>query len=122
MQKIISGWFVDLKKIIQMSNIIDSVAKTIEDNEYTQSSHWKKYHSNYQYSNRRLSGLEGFGTNNPPLKGLKKIIYSTLLKRYSRHQYNKQFFKNTKSNTLSVNKQKRAFDLDVLRHCSQLIF
>lgn len=106
-----------------MSNIIDSVAKTIEDNEYTQSSHWKKYHSNFKYSNRRLSGLEGFGTNNPPLKGLKKIIYNTLLKRYTRHQYNKQFFKNTKSNALSiVNKQKRAFDLDVLRHCLTIDF
>lgn len=107
----------------KMSNIISSVAKTIEDYEHTQSSHWQKYHSNFQYSNGRLNGLEGFGTNNPPLKGFKKIIYYTLLKRYTKHQYNKQSFKNIKSNALSiVNKQKRAFDLDVLRHCLTIDF
>ena len=106
-----------------MINIIESVAKTIEDYEHTQSSYWQKYHSNFQYSNGRFNGLEGFGTNNPPLKGFKKIIYNTLLKRYTKHQHNKQSFKNIKSNALRiVNKQKRAFDLDVLRHCSQLIF
>ena len=106
-----------------MSNIIDKVAKTIEDKEHTQSSHWKKYHSNFQYSNGSFSGLEGFGTHNPPLKGFKKIIYNTLLKRYTRHHYNRQFLKNIKSNALSiVNTQRRAFDLDVLRHCLTIDF
>lgn len=106
-----------------MKNIIERVSKTIKDKEHTQSSHWKKYHSNFQYSNGELSGLEGFGTNNTPLKGFKKIIYNTLLKRYTRHQYNGQFFENIKTNaTRIVKTQKRAFDLDVLRQCLTIDF
>ena len=106
-----------------MNNIIEIVATKIEENEHTQSSHWKKYHSNFEYSKGKLNGLEGFGTHNPPLTGFKKIIYNTLLKRYTRHLYNKQFFKKIKSSAFSiVNTQKRAFDLDVLRHCLTIDF
>ena len=61
-----------------MNNIIEIIATKIEENEHTQSSHWKKYHSNFEYSKGKLNGLEGFGTHNTPLKGFKKIIYNTL--------------------------------------------
>jgi len=69
-----------------MSKTIETLSQFIEVQEKTQSSHWKKYHSNFKYKNGELSGLEGFGTINKPLTGIKKIIYNLFLNRHTQHK------------------------------------
>tara|TARA_B100001250_G_C19742946_1_gene763904 strand:- start:112 stop:1017 length:906 start_codon:yes stop_codon:yes gene_type:complete len=104
-------------------NTIERVSRYVESEEKTQSSHWKKYHSNFKYNNGKLYGLEGFGTINPPFRGLKKIVYNALLTRYYKHIHDKSFFKNIKSKAIEITrKQNRAFDLDVFRQCLTIDF
>ena len=103
--------------------VLDILKKSIKSDENTQSSHWKKYHSKFKYDNGILYGLEGFGTNSKPLKGVKKIIYNLLLKRYHKNIINKSLFQEIKKNAIEIaHKQNRLFDLDILRQCLTIDF
>ena len=104
-------------------DIIAELSKFINKKEKTRSSHWEKYQSNFLYNDGVLSGLEGFGTNNKPLKGLVKIIYEMLLKRYTKHKIDVDSFKEIKMAALEITeKQNRALDLDVIRQCLTIDF
>lgn len=104
-------------------DIITSLSNFLETKEKTRSSHWEKYHSKFQYKDGVLSGLEGFGTNNKPLRGFNKIIYEILLKRYTKFRVDINSFKEIKKAALEITvKQNRALDLDVIRHCLTIDF
>lgn len=103
--------------------IFEIFENSINNDDKTQSSHWKKYHSKFKFKKGKLSGLEGFGTNTEPLTGIKKYIYNLLLTRYQNNISNKSFFNKVKSCAKEVsNKQNRNFDLDILRQCLTLDF
>ena len=55
------------------TDAINILSKKIYKPDPAESSHWRKYHKNFNYNRGHLTGLQGFGGCQPPYKGLKKI-------------------------------------------------
>ena len=86
----------------------------IEDT--AESSHWRKYHSQFEYTGKGFQGLQGFGCNTKPYGGVRKLIHQFFQKRYRR--MGKGFPDFDKIDTTAreiTTKQQRGYDLDVLR-------
>jgi len=87
------------------------------------SSHWKYYHSNFQFTNGEFKGLQGFGGNELPFVGFKKLFHLYLQKPYRDMAVNfASFDKIDKSAQILTRKTNRAYDLDVLRQSITLSF
>jgi len=111
---------LQLKILFQMNyNGIDAInilSKKIYKIDPAESSHWKKFHEKFKYTDGVLSGIQGFGGSQPPKTGIKKKIHNLFQKRYRKigNQYSN--FNSIDLNAIKVTeKQERAYDLDVLR-------
>ena len=98
------------------TDAIDILSKKIDKTDPAESSHWKKYHKNFKYNDGVLTGIQGFGGSQSPYSGLKKTLHYLFQKRYRNlgKQYDKFKFIDLKAKQITF-KQRRAYDLDVLR-------
>ena len=98
------------------TDAIDILSKKIDKTDPAESSHWKKYHKNFKYNDGVLTGIQGFGGSQSPYSGLKKTLHYLFQKRYRNlgEQYDKFKFIDLKAKQITF-KQRRAYDLDVLR-------
>ena len=87
---------------------------TIEDT--AESSHWQKYHSQFEYTGEGFQGLQGFGCNTTPYTGIRKLIHQLFQKRYRSMGNNLPDFDEIDNTARKITtKQQRGYDLDVLR-------
>ncbi len=111
---------LQLKALSKMNyygtDAINILSKKIYESDPAESSHWRKYHENFNYNRGQLTGLQGFGGYQPPYKGIKKILHKFFQKRYRLLGLKFHKFKYIDSKAKQItNKQERAYDLDVLR-------
>ena len=81
-----------------------------------ESSHWKKYHSDFLYTGDGFEGLQGFGSHSRPYTGIRKLIHNLMQGQF--RSMGKKFpkFSEIDKHARAVTaKQGRAYDLDVLR-------
>lgn len=80
------------------------------------SSHWNKFHSDFQFTGNGFKGLKGFGGSSKPYTGLKYLMSKVLQEKFRRMgKLNKSFLQVEKTFKGILERQGRAFDLDVLR-------
>ena len=105
------------------SKAIDFLAEASTKTDPVASSHWRKYHSEFQFKDDKFQGLRGFGGNSKPYRGLRKFWH-----RVNQHSFRRmgRCFKhfNRIDNLASsiTTKQDRAYDLDVLRQSLSLAY
>ena len=87
------------------------------------SSHWQKYHSEFKFTGQEFSGLQGFGGRTKQPTGL-RLWLSLILQRRFKH-FGDAY---PDINTIDAHahevtcKQRRAYDLDVLRQVLTISF
>ena len=102
---------------------IDYLSSEISKGDTGESSHWKKYHSNFKFDGCAFKGLQGFGGNSKPYRGVRKIFHNLAQSRFRKMGRNyKQFSKLDRLAQDIANKQGRAYDLDMLRQSITLSF
>lgn len=80
------------------------------------SSHWNKFHSDFEFTGNSFKGLKGFGGSSKPHSGLKYLMSQFLQEKFRRMgKLNKSFLVIEKNFQDILKRQGRAFDLDVLR-------
>ena len=103
-------------KLIQGQNIINELTKSINKDDKTTSSYWKKYHSNFSFENGNLKGLGAFGSNKKPFNLIEKLIYYNLNKLYLKHSLNKTFTKQVLKSAYEIcNLQRGGLDINIVR-------
>lgn len=103
--------------ILRGQAIFEYLANQIkETKDPGESSHWRKYHAEFQFTGKGFSGLSGFGGFAPSYKGLKWLIHTLLQKPYRNLGSKYSSFKELDELASKfTKKQNRAYDLDVLR-------
>ncbi len=102
---------------------IEFLTAEITETDASESSHWQKYHSNFSFKNNKFEGLQGFGGNKKPYRGLYRLFHHILQKRYRKFgRIYKDFYFVDKIAKEITSKQLRAYDLDVLRQSITLAF
>jgi|APSaa5957512535_1039671.scaffolds.fasta_scaffold466195_1 hypothetical protein len=95
---------------------ISFLASEICKEDVGESSHWKKYHSDFKYVGDGFLGLQGFGGNAKPYRGLTKVLNTKLQEHFRKMGRGyKDFTRIDKLASEITAKQERAYDLDVLR-------
>ncbi len=80
------------------------------------SSHWNKFHSDFEFTGSGFKGLKGFGGSSKPYTGLKYLMSQVLQEKFRMMgKLNKSFLPIEKTFKSILKQQGRAFDLDVLR-------
>jgi len=103
---------------------IDFLATQIRADDPGASSHWRHFHRDFEFrDDGTFAGLDGFGTCTPPLRGVRGIVHQTLQRRYRRmgRRY-AGFGRIDRIASSIVERQSRAYDLDVLRQAVTLAF
>ncbi len=99
---------------------IDYLSTQLLEEDPGESSHWRKYHSSFQFSGSGFSGLQGFGGNSArwhtPFHRLLQHPFRKMGKNFS------QFKGIDKTAFLITGSQRRAYDLDVLRQTLTVAF
>lgn len=108
--------------ILKGEKIFSYLAREVRENDDpSESSHWKKFHANFQFTGDGFKGLSGFGGCVPPYKGFKKFWHSIMQKPFiSIGKHYARFHEINELAKVIVNKQVRAYDLDVLRQVISL--
>jgi len=87
------------------------------------SSHWQKFHSNFNFNGNEFSGLEGFGNNSKPFVGILHFLHRSFQKKFRKMGQGfaecADIDKTAEKLTLH---QRRAYDLDALRQSITLGF
>ncbi len=103
--------------ILKGEAIFDYLANQInETSDPGESSHWRKYHADFQFTGKGFSGLSGFGGYAPSYKGLRWLFHTKLQKPFRNLGLKYNSFKELDLLASKITtKQFRAYDLDVLR-------
>ena len=102
---------------------IDFLATEISKDDSGESSHWQKYHSAFRFLGDGFEGLQGFGGNEKPHRGLRLGLTRLLQRRFRRMGETFQKFNAIDSISKEMTaRQARASDLDVLRQALTLSF
>lgn len=102
--------------IFKGKDAINFLIDKIQDEDPAASSHWKKYHSSFDFTGSGFTGLLGFGGISLPYRGLKLWLHTVLQKRIC--AFGKEFpeFKSIEIITKDIlRKQNRAYNQDVIR-------
>ena len=111
--------------ILKGNNAIDYLANQALKEDPGESSHWKKFHSNFSFKegDSGFKGIQGFGGNSIPYVGLRKWVHRVLQKPYRIIGSGFTSFEQIdRSANIITSKQNRAYDLDVLRQSITLSF
>lgn len=102
---------------------VDFLAVEVKKTDPAASSHWRKYHSEFEFSGDRFAGLQGFGGCKPPYRGLRRIVHQVLQRPYRRMGANLPEFDAMDALAAEITtRQERAYDLDVLRQVLTVAF
>ena len=63
---------------------INYLASEVPKKDKGESSHWSKYHSNFQFTGEGFEGLKGFGGNTKPYRGIRKLTHRLVQRRFRR--------------------------------------
>ena len=98
------------------NNAINFLALQAKELDIAESSHWRKYHSDFSFEKGWPEGIQGFGGNDKPYRGLRKLAVNFLQEKFRKigRKY-KEFKKIDRLAKNILKKQNRAYDLDVLR-------
>lgn len=102
---------------------IDYLAAEAIKDDPSASSHWQKYHSEFKFTGQEFAGLQGFGGRAKQLTGL-RLWFLLLLQRRFRH-FGDAYTDFNRIDALArevTGKQRRAYDLDVLRQVLTISF
>jgi hypothetical protein len=102
---------------------IDYLAVGATKDDPSASSHWQKYHSEFKFNGQEFAGLQGFGGRAKQPKGL-RLWFSQFLQRRFRY-FGDGYAKFNVLDALARDitaKQRRAYDLDVLRQALTISF
>jgi len=100
---------------------LEYLATQASKDDIGESSHWKKYHSSFQYTGDGFEGLQGFGCYSRPHTGLRKLIHHFFQARFRAMGQDFLFFSEIDRAASEITaKQGRAYDLDVLRQALTL--
>ena len=99
---------------------IDYLSTQLLERDSGESSHWRKYHSSFKFSEGVFSGLHGFGGNgvrwHTPFHRLLQYPFRKMGQKFS------QFKVIDKTAFLITGSQRRAYDIDVLRQTLTVTF
>ena len=99
--------------------IFSKLIRKLGKKESVSSSHWDKYHQNFQYGINGFKGLNGFGNKSNKFRFIHKIF----LKKYRKYSSQSHFFEKIDQSALLISKfQKRAYNLDIYRQILTLDF
>lgn len=87
------------------------------------SSHWRHYHSSFEFRGDGFDGLQGFGGSARPYKGLRGVVHNRFLRRY--RAMGSPFSAFGAFDDLArriTERERRAYDLDMLRQTLTLAF
>jgi hypothetical protein len=103
---------------------IDYLITQIDGEDSEASSHWRFYHKNFFVNDdRTISGIQGFGGCRPPFRGVQAIVHKALQRKFRLMAQGFPEFARLDDIALNmVEKQIRAYDLDVLRQTITLAF
>lgn len=95
---------------------IDFLARQLDRDEVSASSHWRQMHETFRYADGRLSGLRGFGTFTPRSRWIASLAHRLLQQPWRRMGRAFPGFRRIDKITRAVAlRQGRIYDLDVLR-------
>ena len=95
---------------------ISFLSQEIINDDPGSSSHWNKFHSDFEFTGDSFKGLKGFGGSSKPHTGLKYLMSQFLQEKFRRMGKLYKSFQVIEKNFQDILKrQDRAFDLDVLR-------
>jgi hypothetical protein len=111
----------------QGQNAIDYLISQVNIEDPAASSHWQKYHSNFEVNNGVIKGIEGFGSNERSYKGIVKLAHLAFQFRYRIWALKSMkrfliFFKLDLKNNNILKKQNKGYSLDCLRQTLSLSF
>ena len=92
------------------------------DDDFSASSHWKKFHKKFKFDGKGFYGLEGFGGNKQPYNICKKFIHKIFQAKYLRMKSSEHFNKILENAKKIAAIQNRALDLDFIRQCLTIDF
>jgi hypothetical protein len=99
------------------------LASQLDATDSGESSHWKKYHSNFRFLGDRFDGLNGFGGCSEPLRGPRGFVHRFLQRRFRAMGAAFPDFAPADAAAAAITaRQNRAYDLDVLRQALSLAF
>jgi len=103
---------------------IDFLTTQIEHDDPGASSHWRLYHKEFHvHKNGSICGLKGFGESSAPYGGFRYLAHKVLQSKYRRMAAKfPEFDRLDRIAHSMVEKQSRAYDLDVLRNTITLAF
>jgi putative sugar O-methyltransferase len=102
--------------VLNSSDIFTFLSEEIKKNDPGSSSHWNKFHSDFEFTGEGFKGLKGFGGTSKPYTGLQYLMSQVLQEKFRRiGKLNKSFLPIEKTFKGILEQQGRAFDLDVLR-------
>jgi hypothetical protein len=102
---------------------IDYLAAEAKLGDAGASSHWRHYHSAFEFRGDGFGGLQGFGSSARPYKGFRGLVHERFLQRY--RAMGRQFPAFGAFDDLArriTESQRRAYDLDTLRQTLTLAF
>jgi hypothetical protein len=111
----------------QGQNAIDYLISQVNIEDPAASSHWQKYHSNFEVNNGVIKGIEGFGSNESSYKGLVKLAHLAFQFRYRFWALKSMrrlllFLKLDVKNSKILKRQNKGYSLDCLRQTLSLSF
>jgi len=92
------------------------------EDDFSASSHWKKFHKKFKFDGKGFNGLEGFGGNKQPYNIYKKFIHKIFQAKYLRMKSSEHFNKILDNAKKIAAIQNRALDLDFIRQCLTIDF
>lgn len=102
---------------------IDHLASRVGTPDPGESSHWRAYHANFEFSGDGFSGLQGFGGSERPPRGWRAVAHRLLQRPYRRIGAGYAAFGEIDRLAAQITaRQDRAYDLDVLRQSLTLAF
>jgi len=104
------------------NDALNFLALDINEEDPGESSHWKKYHSSFEFNGSSFNGLQGFGGLRKPRKGLFRAFETFLQLKYRKISEGDNFFYLDKMAATIALAQDRNYDLDFLRQTLTISF
>jgi len=95
---------------------IEYLGSQVSKEDIGESSHWRRYHSQFQYTGDGFMGLQGFGGHSRSYTGIRKFIHHMFQRHYRNMGTEFPYFNEIDDSASEItSKQGRAYDQDVIR-------
>lgn len=111
------------RSLIRGEDAIAGLAARMNQEDPGASSHWRHFHRELTYRDGMLTGALGFGTMQPPPRGLRALLHGLLQRRFRKMGAGLPAFAALDATAAAMAaRQQRAYDLDVMRQALTLAF